>query len=335
MFLLPALNMRSKKLESAACLYGKHLVLMSAPRSLIMRKNNPALMISSAFVMLFCSINSSAQPPERNQPNPVSKYLISVDKPAKIFIDTVFRGILQPGKKEDFTVFPGEHIVEAMSLDLDWYVKKTPEYVPPGEQIIVPLTLLPRENPLRGVKGSFKDPRDGKEYRTVTINDTTWFAENLNFNSGKSVCADKTETDCSQYGSYYLVEDAMTACPAGWHLPTPAEWEKLLSFYPGEYRNFLQEGGVSNFNLTRYGEVRIHNHFRLTHPRKYIPVLGRGAGAYWSDAPTIRPNEYTIATVLYIDPDNIRVNRHYRITYRARETNGGYRSALNIRCVRN
>ena len=83
-------------------------------------------------------------------------------------------------------------------------------------------------------EGSFTDERDGKTYRTVKIGNQTWMAENLNYKTGSSVCYDNEESNCQKYGRLYYWDDAMKACPAGWHLPSDAEWTALTDFAGGE-----------------------------------------------------------------------------------------------------
>jgi uncharacterized protein (TIGR02145 family) len=78
--------------------------------------------------------------------------------------------------------------------------------------------------------GSFRDPRDDRSYRTVRIGDQTWMAENLNFNAVGSVCYNNKDVNCVKYGRLYRWNIAMTACPAGWHLPSDTDWETLINF---------------------------------------------------------------------------------------------------------
>jgi uncharacterized protein (TIGR02145 family) len=45
--------------------------------------------------------------------------------------------------------------------------------------------------------------------------------------TGTDVSAAKNTANYSKYGALYNWPAAMTACPAGWHLPTDAEWTAL------------------------------------------------------------------------------------------------------------
>ena len=81
--------------------------------------------------------------------------------------------------------------------------------------------------------GTLTDPRDGKTYRTVKIGNQVWMAENLNYEMEGSYCYDNDPENAKKYGRLYTWEAAMKAAPEGWHLPSKAEFETLLSAVGG------------------------------------------------------------------------------------------------------
>jgi uncharacterized protein (TIGR02145 family) len=82
--------------------------------------------------------------------------------------------------------------------------------------------------------GMLTDSRDGKTYRTVTIGKQVWMAENLDYYTDSSMCVYKTSSKCKRYGRLYSWNEAMTACPAGWHLPSSQEWDNLITAVGGD-----------------------------------------------------------------------------------------------------
>lgn len=71
----------------------------------------------------------------------------------------------------------------------------------------------------------FTDDRDGQKYRYTSINGLDWFARNLAYTGGYAPYG--TELLRDFFGTFYTWEEARTACPDGWRLPSAADWKSL------------------------------------------------------------------------------------------------------------
>jgi len=98
---------------------------------------------------------------------------------------------------------------------------------------------------------------DGNRYKTVKIGDKEWMAESLKttrFNDGSGIILEKDTVKwmnktapayCwfknngiiygKNYGAFYnwFAVESKKLCPAGWHVPSEAEWESLLQMAGG------------------------------------------------------------------------------------------------------
>ena len=80
--------------------------------------------------------------------------------------------------------------------------------------------------------GSVVDERDGQVYKTVKIGDQWWTAENMNYGSFYKNCC--VSDDCIRPGRAYDSKEVQNACPAGWHLPSKAEFRTLIAMVGGD-----------------------------------------------------------------------------------------------------
>jgi uncharacterized protein (TIGR02145 family) len=79
--------------------------------------------------------------------------------------------------------------------------------------------------------GVFTDKRDLVTYQTIVIGFQVWFRENLRYHEpgiGFELLPGDSCTSCCVYYNY---NDALKACPAGWHLPSDEEWMEIEMYY--------------------------------------------------------------------------------------------------------
>jgi uncharacterized protein (TIGR02145 family) len=79
--------------------------------------------------------------------------------------------------------------------------------------------------------GEMTDSRDGQTYKTVKLEDQTWLAHNLNYETDDgSWCYDDDPANCEIFGRLYEWDAAIDACPDGWHLASDGEWSTLIKY---------------------------------------------------------------------------------------------------------
>ena len=140
------------------------------------------------------------------------------------------------------------------------------------------------------VTNVFTDPRDGNVYHTVTIGTQIWMVENLRYlpsvtgpgtvsqtvpyyyvygYTGTVVADAKATSNYTTYGVLYNWTAAMNGaasstanpsgvqgvCPAGWHLPSDAEWLQLTTYLGGESvaGDKLKETGTTHWGSPNGG----------------------------------------------------------------------------------
>lgn len=154
---------------------------------------------------------------------------------------------------------------------------------------------------------TFIDQRDGNIYKTVTIGNQTWMAENLRYlpsvvsplrqsqytlyyyvygYDGTNVEEAKATANFQTYGVLYNWAAAKAACPVGWHLPTDAEWTQLTNYLGDDAGGKLKEKGTKHWNSPNTGATNRANFNALPGGGRFstyqFSYLG-DMGYWWTD----------------------------------------------------
>ncbi|MEA1878252.1 MAG: FISUMP domain-containing protein [Bacteroidota bacterium] len=193
------------------------------------------------------------------------------------------------------------------------------------------------------------DPRDGKKYKTVNINDKLWLAQNLNVgtminaSSGGDVgdgyqrdngktekyCYANKKENCDIYGGLYQWDEAMGfseninaegICPPGWHIPNVDEWRELMLYYKEDLGvaagDNLVWGSNSGFEI-------LYSGYLIFAERKFYD--SGQAGYMWSS--NINPgtglNHLSMIRSVFNDKPDFQEDTSQR------------RNGLPVRCVQN
>ncbi len=152
-----------------------------------------------------------------------------------------------------------------------------------------------------------------QQFKTVKIGDMVWMAENLNIqtSAGSWWYNDKPEYG-AKYGRLYTWEVAKNVCPVGWHLPSDAEWGKLIEIAGGSEAagRLLKIGGGLGFNATYAGFANIGNF-----------MLMDSYGAYWSSTSYDKDHAWY---VYLTKKDDLVTKTYFTKSY-----------GLSVRCIKN
>jgi uncharacterized protein (TIGR02145 family) len=193
---------------------------------------------------------------------------------------------------------------------------------------------------------SITDARDGNVYKIIKIGNQMWMAENLKYlpsvtgqgtgsdtqpyyyvygYDGTDVNAAKATDNYQTYGVLYNWPAAVNACPAGWHLPTDAEWAELTDFLGGESvaGGKLKEEGLSHWTNPNEGATNETDFTALPGGcrRSFGSFSYLGSNGYWWSS-----TEYDASDAWnrYLNYNNGDVHR-----YQSSKEEG-----FSIRCIR-
>jgi uncharacterized protein (TIGR02145 family) len=203
----------------------------------------------------------------------------------------------------------------------------------------------------RGITGAVSDI-DGNTYSTIVIGTQTWMTENLKTTRYRNsdligtttpatldISAETTpkyqwaydgnESNVAAYGrlyTWYAVTDSRNVCPAGWHVPSDAEWNTLIAYLGDQYDagDKLKETGTVHWNSPNAGATNESGFTALPGGERNngdtFNYIGK-YGTWWS------ATEYSTMSVL-----------HRRINWNPPYVEGGnYNSykinGFSVRCV--
>lgn len=192
--------------------------------------------------------------------------------------------------------------------------------------------------------GSFTDARDGNVYQTVIIGNQEWMAENLKYLPevsepqeivpmephyyvydyfGNDVMGAKATANYDIYGVLYNWEAALTACPAGWHLPGDDEWTTLTDYLGGFLvaGSKLKEVGTAHWESPNADATNESGFTALPGGFVTWAFIDIGQQGFWWSA-TESVTNFAWSRLINAQGSSVGVNHHRK------------ESGFSVRCVR-
>ena len=176
------------------------------------------------------------------------------------------------------------------------------------------------------------DPRDQAgecEYYFTRIGNLDWFRNNLAY-TGAGIAYEDADVTSYPLGRYYTWDEAMTACPEGWRLPTDEEWAASLGSEAGP---LLCEAYLNGTKMWEYWpDVDKSNDKKMALiPSGYaLPALTTPSfhrlyeyAAFWTATESGSDSRMAAYRYIYVQDNKVRS------TYAEKGS-----LALSVRCVR-
>jgi uncharacterized protein (TIGR02145 family) len=218
-----------------------------------------------------------------------SKIAVFPDHQVEVFIDGASRGQASPTNPLFASVIPGEHLLKLVPSVRGFDEWSRVVQVAAGQQAVSQVKL-PLRDPRRGYVGAFTDPRDGEVYRTIEIAGKIWLGDNLRFKTDTSSKPGLESQNIATFGRLYPRANADELVPAGWRLPTPADWSELFDLMGANPASALNVGGISVVESRAAGNVFVQTSPARTSQNYF------GSRAYYLTSDAARPN-MTVATI--------------------------------------
>jgi len=193
--------------------------------------------------------------------------------------------------------------------------------------------------PAFNCQGNLRDVRDNQLYPTFSLpGGKCWMAMNLNYGTFiqgnehqtdncqvEKYCSNNQQSQCQTYGGFYQWDELMRfseavstqgLCPAGWHIPTAAEWDEMLSYNKGAA---LAGGPLQDITLNNNFQAILGGIFYMNSIWSFIvpPVTG---SMYWTS--TTEDDQHAVARGLNAMTTSVTF-------YQASKAN-----AFAVRCLR-
>lgn len=88
-------------------------------------------------------------------------------------------------------------------------------------------TVLDPSTAITGLNGEASTQIGSQYYHTLTAGNKLWMGNNL-YDTATGTNYQDSEILSPLFGKYYSWEEAQTACPSGWHLPSGADFDQCL-----------------------------------------------------------------------------------------------------------
>ena len=142
---------------------------------------------------------------------------------------TSSRDTLEEGKKYTFQV---RDSLSTFSLPCTAFASNSSEYYTTSSSLtFVVVSSSPAKPSLTGLPNYEDESTEvlhDKKYTIATVGSTDWIRQNLAYvKDGFGTAYFNCPAMLDVFGAYYTWEEAQTACPSGWRLPSEADWVNL------------------------------------------------------------------------------------------------------------
>lgn len=151
---------------------------------------------------------------------------------------------------------------------------------------------------------NFKDNRDGRIYKTITLNGYEWFLENLDFDLSKLYGGKKAaelfgipdpsmDFNLEDGGRHYRFLQAQEACPEGFEIPKRNVFVDLFTKIAGKPPHLIKNEDrfkISSFLYGKNSLLKLNDTGRfdkspLIWASNKMDYLDEGLGWYWTSTP--------------------------------------------------